>query len=137
MNQQFSRLDSRVQVPITWEVMYGQAVSEIDLVQAIKELPVAQLLPGLITLLQYGDASEPPGYKTLDRHLFELFGTEKAYRIAARLSLGSQWIFFSRWQLLLAGVGERLEELCDGLLSSGIVRNSLLRVCSEACCLAY
>ena len=88
MNQQFSRLDGRVQVPITWEVMYGQVVSETDFVQAIKELSVAQLLPGLITLLQYGDASEPPGYKTLDRHLFELFCPEKARRIAERLSLG-------------------------------------------------
>ena len=102
MNQQFSQLDSRVRVPITWQLMHGRAVSETDFIRSIGELPVAQLLPGLITLLQYGDASEPPNYKTLDNHLYDLFPTQKARQIAQRLALGTPWIFFSKWQLLFA-----------------------------------
>ena len=102
MNQQLAPLESRVRVPLTWGVLHGQTVSETDFVQAINELPLGQFLPVLITLLQYGDASEPPAYKTLDRRVCNLFPTEKARRIAERLSLGSEWIFFSKWQLLFA-----------------------------------
>ena len=102
MNQQLPPLEGKVQVPLSWGVLDGQEVSEPDLVQSISHLPVGQLLPGLITLLQYGDASEPPAYKTLDRRVLDLFPTRKARRIAERLSRESQWIVFSKWQLLFA-----------------------------------
>ena len=56
MNQQLLPLEGRVRVSLSWGVLYGQEVPEPDFVQAISQLPVGQLLPGLITLLQYGDA---------------------------------------------------------------------------------
>ena len=93
---------SRVQVPLSWETLHGQAVSETDFILAINQLPLGQYLPGLITLLQYGDAIEPPSYKILDSRVRELFPTETARRIAARLSPEREWIFFSKWQLLFA-----------------------------------
>ena len=52
--------------------------------------------------MQYGDAIEPPSYKILDSRVRELFPTETARRIAARLSPEREWIFFSKWQLLFA-----------------------------------
>ncbi len=102
MNQQFSRLETRVRVPLTWEVMYNRTVSETDFLRVINKLPVTQVLPGLITLLQHGDASEPPGYSTLDSRVSNIFATDKARRITERLSIGNEWIFFSKWQLLFA-----------------------------------
>ena len=102
MNQQLLPLESRVRVPLSWEILHGQAVSEDDFIQAISELPVGHLLPGLITLLQYGDASEPAAYKTLDRRISNLFPTWAARRIAGRLSRETHWMFFSKWQLLFA-----------------------------------
>ena len=102
MNQKLIPLDSRVQVPLPWETLYGHALSEDDFVQAISELPVAQLLPCLVTLLQYGDASDSAAYQTLDRQVRKLFPTRAARRIAERLSQESHWIFFSKWQLLFA-----------------------------------
>ena len=101
MNQ-LQPLEGRVQVPLSWGVLHGQEVSEPDFVQAICQLPVGQLLPGLITLLQYGDASEPAAYKTLDRRICDLFPTWTARRVAERLSRESHWMFFSKWQLLFA-----------------------------------
>ena len=83
-------------------MLHRQDVSESEFVRAISQLPVGQLLPGLIMLLQYGDASEPPEYETLDRRICDLFPTRAARRIAERLSAESHWIFFSQWQLLLA-----------------------------------
>ena len=102
MNQQLLPLEGRVRVSLSWGVLYGQEVPEPDFVQAISQLPVGQLLPGLITLLQYGDAKAPPAYEKLDRRIRDLFPTEKARRIAERLSRESHWIFFSKWQLLFA-----------------------------------
>ncbi len=102
MNQQLLPLDSRVRVPLSWEILHGHAVSEDDFIQATSELPVGQLLPGLITLLQHGDASEPAAYKTLDSRICDLFPTWAARRIAERLSRESHWMFFSKWQLQFA-----------------------------------
>ena len=89
-------------MPLSWGVLDGQEVSELDFVQSISQLPVGQLLPGLVTLLQYGDASEPPAYEILDRRVRDLFPTSKARRISERISRGNEWIFFSKWQLLFA-----------------------------------
>ena len=102
MNQQLPPLEGRVQVPLSWGVLHGHEVSEPDFVRAISQMPVGQLLPGLITLLQYGDASEPPAYKILDQRVYDLFPIEKARRIGERLFRESHWIFFSKWQLLFA-----------------------------------
>ena len=101
MNQ-LQPLEGRVQVPLSWGILHGREVSEPDFVQAISQLPVGQLLPGLITLLQYGDASEPAAYKTLDRGICDVFPTWAARCIAERLSRESHWMFFSKWQLLFA-----------------------------------
>ncbi len=99
---QLQPLDARVRVLLSWEMLRGQEVSESDFVRAIGQLPVGQLLPGLIALLQYGDASEPAAYKTLDRRICDLFPTWAARRIAERLSREDHWVFFSQWQLLFA-----------------------------------
>ena len=102
MNQQLLPLESRVQVPLSWNMLHGQGVSEHEFVRAINQLPVGQLLPTLITLLQYGDASEPAAYEILDRRVCDLFPTWAASRIAERLSREHHWMFFSKWQLLFA-----------------------------------
>ena len=102
MNQQLPSLEGRVQVPLSWEVLHGREVPEPDFVRAISQLPVGRVLPGLITLLQYGDASEPPAYAELDRRIRDIFPTETARRIADWLSREREWIFFSKWQLLFA-----------------------------------
>ena len=89
-------------MPLSWEVINGRAVSQTSFVRSIREMSLHRFLPGLIALLQYGDASEPPAYTVLDSQVHRLFPTAKGYRIANRLSLGSEWIFFSKWQLLFA-----------------------------------
>ncbi len=99
---QLQPLAARVRVPVCWKMLHREEVSESDFVRAISQLPVGQLLPGLIRLLQYGDASEPPKYETLDHRICDLFPTRAARRIAERLSAESHWIFFSQWQLLFA-----------------------------------
>ena len=100
--KQLHPLEGRVQVPLSWGALHGQEVSEPDFIQAICQLPVGQLLPGLITLLQYGDSSEPAAYETLDRQICDLFPTRAARRIERRLSLESHWKLFSKWQLLFS-----------------------------------
>lgn len=99
---QLHPLEGRVKVPLSWEVLHGEEVSEPDFIQAICQLPVGQLLPGLITLLQYGDSSEPAAYETLNRQICDLFPIGAARRIERKLSLESHWMFFSKWQLLFA-----------------------------------
>lgn len=100
--KQLHPLEGRVQVPLSWEVLHDQEVSEPDFIQTICQLPVRQLLPALITLLQYGDSSYPAAYGTLDRQICSLFPIGAARRIERKLSLESHWIFFSKWQLLFA-----------------------------------
>ena len=103
MHQQILSLVGRVQVPLTWGVLHdGQEVSESDFIQSISHLPIGQFLPGLVALLQYGDADEPPSYQMLDRQIHDLFPTRTALQISERLSQESHWIFFSKWQLLFA-----------------------------------
>ena len=102
MNQQLPPLEGRVQVPLSWGVLHDREVPESDFVQAISQLPVGRVLPGLITLLQYGDASGPPAYAELDRRVRDVFPTETARRIVDWLSREPELIFFSKWQLLFA-----------------------------------
>ena len=102
MHQQLLSLPGRVQVPLSWEVLHGHDVSESNFIQSISQLPIEQLLPRLITMLQYGDADEPPSYHILDRRIHDLFPTRTARRISERLTREEHWIFFSKWQLLLA-----------------------------------
>ena len=94
--------ESRVRTPLSIESLSGQVVSEEDLLRVLGQLPATQLLPGLITLLQYGDSSEPPSYRTLDRRICALFPTKTAVRIADKMAREATWMFFSKWQLLLA-----------------------------------
>lgn len=61
-----------------------------------------QLLPGLVSLLQYGDITEPPAFKELDRRIRVRLPTETARRIADELERQDHLVFFSKWQLLLA-----------------------------------
>lgn len=102
MAQQRQPRESRVLVPLSWEVLNAQPVSETDFLRAVRQLPARRLLPGLISLLQYGDASEPPAYDVLDHRVHHLFPTETALRISNRLARENHWMFFSKWQLLLA-----------------------------------
>ena len=63
------------------------------------------MLRGLIALLQFAEASEPSSpftFPTLDRRLPELIPVQSASRISSSLKAADHWIFFSKWQLLLA-----------------------------------
>ena len=68
----------------------------------IGQLSVERTLPALISLLQYGDLTDPPAYEVLDRRVRDLFPTETARRIADEMARRSHYMFFSKWQLLLA-----------------------------------
>ena len=102
MAQQPRSRTSRIFVPLSWEMLNRQSVSEGDFLKIIRQLPLKQLLPGLITLLQYGDVNEPPKFEILDRRVYALFPTETARRIDAELKRQGHLMFFSKWQLLLA-----------------------------------
>ena len=94
--------ESLVRLPLPWTTLTGKPVSETDLLEMIGQLSVKRTLPALISLLQYGDLTDPPAYEVLDRQVRDLFPTETARRIADELARRSDWMFFSKWQLLLA-----------------------------------
>ena len=94
--------ESSVRVPLSWEALYGTAIPEADFLEMVRQIPMPRVLPSLISLLQYGDASEPPAYEILDQRVRDLFPTEMARRIADELERGDDLMFFSKWQLLLA-----------------------------------
>ena len=94
--------ESLVRVPLPWETLDGKPVTEPDLLEMVSQLSVERTLPVLITLLQYGDATEPSSYEVLDHRVRDLFPTETARRIAGALARRNHWMFFSKWQLLLA-----------------------------------
>ena len=94
--------ESLVRVPLPWTTLTGKPVTESDLLEMIGQLSVKRTLPALISLLQYGDLTDPPAYEVLDRQVRDLFPTETARRIADELARRSDWMFFSKWQLLLA-----------------------------------
>ena len=103
MTNQLQTIDeSRVQVVITWGMLYGEDVSESEFIDYIRQLSLDQVLWRLIALLQFCDISEPPAYRELDGRVRQLLPSVRAGRIAGQLSQGPPWIFFSRWQLLLA-----------------------------------
>ena len=94
--------ESNAEVPLNWELVNGEEVSETEFLREIGRLPLEQMLPGLIRLLQFGDADGRSAYRTLDNRVYDLFPTGTADRIADRLSQGKPGIFFSQWQLLFA-----------------------------------
>ena len=102
MNQLQSLDESRVNALLSWRLLSGQTVSETEFLQEIRELPLQQVLPELIRLLQYGDTSEPSAYKELDGRVTDLYDAETANHITDWLSKGRPWVFFSQWQLLFA-----------------------------------
>lgn len=87
---------------LSWKFFSGEAVSDSAFLEEIEQLPIAQLLPCLIRLIQYGDAGGIVNYNKLDDHVDDIFPTEIARQIAKWLSQEESRIFFSRWQLLLA-----------------------------------
>ena len=93
--------ESRARVPLSWEALNGTAIPEADFLEMVRQIPMPRVLPSLISLLQYGDASEPPAYEILDQRVRDLFPTETARRIADELERQGHWMFFSKWQLLL------------------------------------
>ena len=93
---------SRVLVPLSLGMLNGRPISKARFLDVIRQLPLGQLLPGLIKLLQYGDAKEPPAFEMLDRRVSVLFPTETARRIGVKLKQEGHLMFFSKWQLLLA-----------------------------------
>ena len=96
------RHESRVRIPFSWEALDGTAIPETDFLEMVRQIPMPRVLPSLISLLQYGDASEPPAYEILDQRVRDLFPTETASRIADELERNDDLMFFSKWQLLLA-----------------------------------
>ena len=102
MNQLISVNKSNVEVPLNWELLYGEKVSETEFLRDIRRLPLDQMLPRLVGLLQFGDTGGRPAYRILDNLVDDIFNTVRAGRIADWLSQGKSWIFFSQWQLLFA-----------------------------------
>ena len=102
MNQLHTFDETRVQVVITWGMLYGEDVSESEFIDYIRQLPLDGVLPRLVGLLQFCDINLPPAYGHLDNRIDVLFPTVRASRIASQLSQGPPWIFFSQWQILLA-----------------------------------
>ena len=94
--------ESLVRVPLPWTTLTGKPVSETDLLEMIGQISVERTLPVLISLLQFGDLTDPPAYEVLDRRVRDLFPTETARRIVDEMARRSDWMFFSKWQLLLA-----------------------------------
>ena len=102
MNQRWLPDRSMLKVFLDWKAIQGQTISEQEFIRKINQLSTEEGLKPLITLLQYGDASEPDGYGELDRRIRQIFPTSTGLRIEKQLSQGDPWIFFSRWQLLFA-----------------------------------
>ena len=96
------RRKSRARVPLSWESLNGTAIPEAAFLEMVRQLPMPRVLPSLISLLQYGDAIEPPAYEILDQRVRDLLPTETARRIADELERCDHLMFFSKWQLLLA-----------------------------------
>ena len=96
------RRETNIRVPLSWEALNGTAIPEADFLEMVRQIPVPRVLPSLIRLLQYGDASEPPAYEILDQRVRDLLPTETARRIADDLERCDHLMFFSKWQLLLA-----------------------------------
>ena len=67
------RHESRVRIPLSWEALDGTAIPETDFLEMVRQIPMPRVLPSLISLLQYGDASEPPAYEILDQRVRDLF----------------------------------------------------------------
>ena len=87
-------------VPVPWEDVSGQAVSEAGFIEQLSGLPLRQVLPVLIRILQYGDAGEPSRFEKLDSRICRLFPTKTARLVQDKLSQGSPFVFFSQWQLI-------------------------------------
>ena len=102
MNQLMSVNESNSKAFLSWELLYGEEVSETDLLREVRRLPLEQMLPCLIRLLQFGESAGWPTYRTLDKRVYDAFPTGIADQITDRLSQGKPWIFFSQWQLLFA-----------------------------------
>lgn len=103
MNQLQSIYERGARVPLTWKALIGENVSETKLIDAIGQTHLGSVLPRLVSLLQTCDIKEPATYGELDHRISVLFRSSTASRIASRLSQESPpYIFFSRWQLLLA-----------------------------------
>ena len=97
--------ESRVHVPFSWVSLYQNRLDQAGLLEAVRHLPSEPLIRSLIALLQFGEALEPSSslaFPTLDQRLPDLFPVPAAKRTSAHLESADQWIFFSKWQLLLA-----------------------------------
>ena len=103
MNQLQSIYERSARVPLTWKTLNGENVSETQLIDAIRQMSLGGILLRLVGLLQICDVKEQATYGDLDHRVSVLFPSSTASRIASRLSQERPpFIFFSRWQLLLA-----------------------------------
>ena len=99
------RAESRENVPFSWVSLHQKRLSEAEFLEVVRQLPVDPLLNDLIALLQFAEASEPSSplaFPTLDQRLPELLPIRLASRVSENLETADHWIFFSKWQLLLA-----------------------------------
>ena len=128
------RRRSKVYVPFSWVSLNQKPLNEADFLAAVRQLPAEPFLHSVIALLQFAEASDPSSsvaFPELDRLLPELFPIQQARRVADRLKTADHWIFFSRWQLLLAvkllcAFGSR--ETPTGNVSMGQLLDLLLMV---------
>ena len=96
------RRENSIRVPLSSETLNGTPIPETGFLEMVRQLPMPRVLPSLISLLQYGDAIEPPAYEILDQRIRDLFPAETARRLADELPRRDHLMFFSKWQLLLA-----------------------------------
>ena len=102
MPKRRSKLRPTVAVPLPWTTVTGTMISEADLLQELRRLPLEGSLYFLIRLLQHEDSPGPGQRPNLDSLIPQLFKNELGRRTYAHLRSSGHWIFFSKWQLLLA-----------------------------------
>ena len=96
------RRTSNVLVPLSWQMLTGEKVTESDLKTALGQVSTKEALPALVALLQYADSRTAPAFEYLDRQVSRLYGNALGVRIANEMEKSDDLIFFSKWQLLLA-----------------------------------
>ena len=96
------RKTSSILVPLSYQILTGEKVTESSLLEVLSRVSTSDALPDLIRFSQYAESFNPTQYEYLDAQVSNLFGSTLGARVAAKLDQSDEFIFFSKWQLLLA-----------------------------------
>lgn len=91
-----------IAVPLPWRRVTGAALPDDAFMDELRRIPVYGLLPFLVRLLQHEDSPVTEQRLPMDRFVPRLFSGELARKAYSCLRAPGPWIFFSKWQLLLA-----------------------------------